>query len=97
MNQIVDTNSLPSIEAPLTYSVDTGEKEVNETYGPNQHLQKRSGGKKEQHQVTIRDGRPLMGQFDLDRHGFVFIDHKTQMKDFWDRDELLSVYYAEIE
>lgn len=92
-----DVAELPQIEASLAYSVDTGVKEVNETYGPNQHLQRGSGGKKELHEVTIRDGRPLMGQFDLDQNGFVFVDHKTKMKNFWDRDELTSVYYAEIE
>ena len=85
-----------SIEALLTYTVDTGVKPVNETMGPG-NLNRRRTGKIQQHAVTIRDGRKLRGEFTLEEHGFEFIDHETAVEDFFDADELKSVYYPEIE
>lgn len=85
-----------SLEALLTYTVDTGVKPVNETMGPG-NLNRRRTGKIQQHPVTIRDGRPLRGKFTLEEHGFEFIDHETAVEDFFDADQLKSVYYPEIE
>jgi len=85
-----------SLEALLTYTVDTGVKPVNETMGPG-NLNRRRTGKIQQHPVTIRDGRPLRGEFTLEEHGFEFIDHETAVEDFFDADQLKSVYYPEIE
>ena len=85
-----------SVEALLTYTVDTGVKPVNETMGPG-NLNRRRTGKIKQHAVTIRDGRPLRGEFNLEEHGFEFIDHETAVEDFFDADQLRSVYYPEIE
>ena len=85
-----------SLEALLTYTIDTGVKPVNETMGPG-NLNRRRTGKIQQHPVTIRDGRPLRGKFTLEEHGFEFIDHETAVEDFFDADQLKSVYYPEIE
>ena len=85
-----------SIEALLTYTVDTGVKPVNETMGPG-NLNRRRTGKTQQHAVTIRDGRKLRGEFTLEENGFEFVDHETAVEDFFDADELKSVYYPEIE
>ena len=85
-----------SVEALLTYTVDTGVKPVNETMGPG-NLNRRRTGKTQQHTVTIRDGRPLRGEFTLEKHGFEFVDHETAVENFFDADQLKSVYYPEIE
>ena len=85
-----------AIEADVVYTIRTGEKPVDETYGPGATLS-RKVGETDTRRVTIRDGRPLRGQFHLDKHGFEFVDHQTAMQDFLDIDELKSVYYAEIE
>ena len=85
-----------AIEAELSYCIDTGVKPVNETMGPGD-MSRRRTGKTEMHAVTLHDGRPLRGQFTLDEHGFEFTDHDTAMKDFFDHDEIVSVYYPEIE
>jgi hypothetical protein len=85
-----------AITAQLTYAVDTGEKPVNETFGPG-HIRRRNTGKKEQRPVAIHDGRPLAGEFSLDRNGFVFVEHQTAVRDFFDADELKAVYYPEVE
>ena len=85
-----------SVEALLSYMVDTGVKPVNETKGPG-GLTRIHTGKLEVHAVTIRDGRALKSEFGLEKHGFEFIDHETAAKNFFDVDELKAVYYPEIE
>lgn len=83
-----------TISAALTYAIPTADKPVNETFGPN-NIQRRRTGAQEQQAVSIRNGRPLVDEFDLDVHGFEFVDHPTKMKDFFDAEELRRVYYAE--
>jgi hypothetical protein len=50
-----------------------------------------------EHEMTVRDGRPLRHTFRLDVHGFVFADHVTQVKDFTDEAERARVYDAEVQ
>jgi hypothetical protein len=84
------------ITAGLHYTVDTGEKPVNETFGPN-NIHRRVSGEHEVRQMTIRNGRPLAEGFDLEITGFEFVEHKTQVRDFFDAEELKRVYYPEVE
>lgn len=88
--------STDSIKASLNYLVDTGEKPVTYTAKPGSTPEQRSGSY-EKHMVTIQNGRPIIDQFSLEREGFVFINHETKMKDFYNEDELRSVYYPEME
>src|SRR5262245_11565639 len=90
------TAATPAVTAELTYAVDTGEKPVNETFGPG-NIRRRNTGVKEQRPVQIHNGRALVSQFALDRHGFVFVDHPTAVADFFHPDQLKTVYYPEIE
>ena len=85
-----------SIEADLVYTVDTGEKPVNETMGAGD-MSRRLTGTYESHTMVIRDGRPLRDQFSLEETGFEFMDHDTAVTDFYDADQLKSVYFPEIE
>jgi hypothetical protein len=85
-----------AITAELSYAVDTGEKPVNETFGPG-NIHSRRSGEREQRPVRIRDGRPRAGEFSLDRTGFAFVAHPTAVRDFFDADELKAVYYPEVE
>jgi hypothetical protein len=47
--------------------------------------------------VTIRDGRVIAKELSLDREGFIFVQHDTKMRDFYDEAEIRAVYYPEIE
>jgi hypothetical protein len=85
---------MPSAE--IVYTVDTGEKLVNETFGPN-NIRRRSSGAQEAKKVTIDDGRRLARELSLDRNGFMLVRHPTAMKDFFDSAELKRVYYSEME
>ena len=88
--------TIPALTAEIPYIVDTGEKLINETFGPN-NIQRRRTGTQELKPMEIRDGRAIAKELDLERHGFVFVEHKTKMKDFFDAEELKSVYYPEVE
>ncbi len=85
-----------SVEAELVYAVATGVKPSNETMGPGDMSRKRTGVR-ESRTVTIRDGRPLKRWFDLEEHGFEFVDHPTGMTDFFNPEQLADIYYPEVE
>ena len=51
----------------------------------------------EQHEMAIRNGRPLRDTFRLDMHGFVFVEHHTKVKDFTDEAERKRVYDPEVQ
>ncbi|HZA53551.1 MAG TPA: CmcJ/NvfI family oxidoreductase, partial [Candidatus Udaeobacter sp.] len=80
----------------IPYTVDTGEKLVNETFGPN-NIRRRRTGAHELKRVAVRNGRLLADRLSLDEQGFVFVEHKTQVTDFFDGEQLKSVYYPEVE
>jgi hypothetical protein len=82
--------------AEIWYTVDTGEKLVNETFGPN-NIRRRSSGAQEAKKVTIDDGRALAAELSLERNGFVLVRHPTAVRDFFDAAELKAVYYPEVE
>ena len=84
------------IEADLAYSVDTGEKPVNETMEAG-NLARVFTGKLENHRMRIANGRDVAGTLSLDANGFVLVGHETQVADFLDEEQMKSVYYLEIE
>ena len=85
-----------SITASIPYTLDTGEKLVNETFGPN-NIRRRRIGTLDPRPMSIRNGRPLASEFSLDRNGFLFVEHQTAVKDFFDQQQLERVYYPEVE
>src|SRR6266704_3692292 len=54
-----------AVSAGLHYTVDTGVKPVNETFGPN-NIRRRVSGEHEVRLVTIRNGRPLAHEFEVE-------------------------------
>jgi hypothetical protein len=85
-----------SITAGIPYTVNSGEKLVNETFGPN-NIRRRRTGTHELRPMRVQDGRPHAGRFSLDEHGFVFVEHRTRVTDFFDPEQLRSIYYPEAE
>ena len=84
------------ITADIPYTVNTGEKLVNETFGPN-NIRRRSEGTWESHRMPVEDGRALLGELALDKQGFVLVPHATRVESFFDKQQLESVYYPEVE
>ena len=54
-------------------------------------------GNYESHTVTIHNARLLAAELSLEREGFVLVRHDTRMKDFYDEEEVRTVYYKETE
>ncbi len=78
----------------IVYTVDTGEKLVNETFGPN-NIRRRTSGTEERHRVEIRNARNE--KVALEKNGFQLVGHETAVRDFFDPEQLKSVYYPEVE
>ena len=82
------------IQADIPYTADTGEKLVNETFGPN-NIRRRTSGTAERRRMAVEDARAAAG-LSLDTSGFVLVEHRTAVQDFH-RDDLKRVYYPEVE
>ena len=80
----------------IPYTIDTGEKLVNETFGPDD-ISRRRTGVIDARRMPMADGRAHLREFSLEGSGFVLVEHRTAMQDFFDEQELKSVYYREVE
>ncbi|HCP01687.1 MAG: methyltransferase [Alphaproteobacteria bacterium] len=88
------TSAFESINAELVYAVNTGERLVNKTM-PDGDMSRVVNGTFETHPQTIRNGRLIRDEFSLDHNGFVFCDHRTAVTDFFEKDQITSIYYDE--
>ena len=95
MNPSVIDKSRTGVTAEIVYAIDTGEKPVNETFEAGQIIRRRTGAS-EARLVHIEDARPLTRDLSLDANGFVLIDHRTAVEDFFAAD-LKAAYYPEVE
>jgi hypothetical protein len=87
---------IQEVTVGIPYTMDTGEKLVNETFGPNNIRQRRTGTH-ELKSMAVHNGRLLGDRLSLDEQGFVFVEHKTKVTDFFEAAQLESVYYPEVE
>lgn len=53
-------------------------------------------GRYETHNVSVRDGRSIKEQFNLDVHGFVLAERPTAVRDFFDKEEVDRTYPGEV-
>jgi hypothetical protein len=84
------------VNAQLNYLAEATPKPVNYAYDPPAGVPLRSGKYLAQ-TVPIRNGREQLTKFSLDTNGFVLTKDETAVKDFYDPDEVKSVYYPEVE
>ena len=96
MSVMADATLDTAIEAPLVYSVRTDVKPVSATGGKD-GLMRSTVGTFAKHVMRIEDGRRRVSDFRLDDAGFELADHPTEVRDFFDPDELRGVYYPEME
>jgi hypothetical protein len=85
-----------NVTVEIPYTVETGENLVNETFGPN-NIRRRKTGTHELKAMQIQNGRMLTDRLSLDENGFVFVKHDTKVEDFFDAEQLRSIYYPEVE
>jgi hypothetical protein len=88
--------STATIRAGFNYVVDTGVPLVRYIDWPEME-HKAVLPQYRPYEMAVRDGRPLRDTFDLDTHGFMFVDHATQVKDFTDEAERGRVYDPEVQ
>jgi hypothetical protein len=86
-----------ALQAPLNYLIDTGEKPVSQSNAPGGARVTTHTGKYESRTVTISNGRLGRDGFSLEREGFVFVNHETKVTNFYDEEEVRTVYYPEME
>src|SRR5229473_98272 len=84
------------VNARLNYLAEATPKPVNYAYDPPAGVPRRSG-KYVAQTVAIRNGREVLSKFSLDTNGFVLTEHETAVKDFYNPDEVKSVYYPGVE
>jgi hypothetical protein len=84
-----------TLRASFNYVVDTGVPPVRYIDWPEME-HKAIPPQYRQHEMTVRNGRPLRDTFKLDVHGFVFADHPTRVRDFTDEAERARVYDPEV-
>jgi hypothetical protein len=87
--------ALEHIHARLTYLVDRGQKPVVYVAPPGgEH---RRTADYADFPVRIHNARPVTKAFSLERQGFELRPHESAVVDFYDEDEVRSIYYPEME
>ena len=97
MDEAKHANELerPSVEAELTYLLDTGVKPANYPSVAGGRAE-RDTGPAARHTVIVRNARLSGEPFTLDLHGFTLAGHETAVRDFYDDAELHTRYDAEV-
>jgi hypothetical protein len=85
-----------SVIAPLNFLVPMAEKPVAYNYEPPPGAPIRTG-QSITHKVPIRDARPMIGRLSLDKEGFVLLHQPTAVTNFYDEEQIKTVYYPECE
>jgi len=86
-----------TIEATLSYFADTEAMPVTLVGPPGASDLRTGGGKPDPRQIVLRNGRPYVDGFALERDGFRFVHHDMKVADFFNEGEIRRVYYPEME
>ena len=84
-----------AVTAALSYTVNDGTRPISGTLVPGGPLVQETGTP-DVREVAIQNGRRHAGQWSLDEHGFVFVDHDTMVTDFFDAAQLRDIYEPEV-
>jgi hypothetical protein len=89
-------DTLPVVEAELTYLTPMKERPRNYTFDPPPGVP-RSNITPEPHRVRIHDLRPVAENATLDEQGFAVLRHHSEVRGFESEDEIRGIYYPETE
>jgi hypothetical protein len=87
---------LSYVDAPVNYLADLSVKPVTYNPPPGTGLPRREGNY-QNFMVRIHNARPYADDLSLDRQAFILTTHDTQVRDFYDEQELKTTYYREVE
>jgi hypothetical protein len=96
METVAEKRVAESIRASFNYVVPTGQPAVRYIDWPEME-HNAVPPQYEAREMVVHDGRPLRHTFDLDTHGFAFVDHHTNVRDFTDEAERRRVYDPEVQ
>jgi len=54
-------------------------------------------GERKDYEVTIHNARPINNSFSVHKEGFVLVNHTSKVSNFYNEEEVKTVYYPEIE
>ncbi len=89
-------SSVSQVNGEVVYLAKTADRPHTYTYDPPAGVA-RTNIVNEPHTVPIFDMRPIADGLSLDRQGFALVDAPTAVTDFYDEDQVRSVYYKEAE
>jgi hypothetical protein len=87
---------MSAVEANLHYFKPNGHKPYRYNYDPPEKVVA-SNAEHEAYRFSISDARPLAAQLSLDVQGGALRSHRSEVKNFYDDDEVKRVYYREAE
>jgi hypothetical protein len=85
-----------TVQAPLHYLANLDIKPVSHNPPPGEGGPYRDGNYHD-YTVAISDARAAAHDFSIDREGFELVRHETEVRDFYDDDEVRAVYDLEVE
>src|ERR1041384_1617146 len=85
-----------AVTVQLPYTVDNGEILVNESFGP-KNIHGRRSGTVELKTMKLLNGRALGERLSLAEVGCVFVEHASNVVDFFDEKQLKGIYRLKIE
>jgi hypothetical protein len=94
--QSVATEHLPRVKAQLNYLAPTRERPRTFTFEPPNGAP-RTTVVNDPHEVPIIDMRRLLADLSLDEEGFGLVQHVSDVRNFYDDEEIRRVYYPEAE
>ncbi len=92
-NRVEASALAPVVCAPLKFRVKTDEKPAVQVATP----ATAAAGEFEWHTIAIADGRSVIEQLSLEAEGFELRPHDTAVSNFYDDEQVRSVYYPEVE
>jgi len=87
---------LTYVDAPVNYLADLSVKPVTYNPPPGTGVPRREGNY-QNFVVRVHNARPYADDLSLDRQAFILTKHDTQVRDFYDEQELKTAYYKEVE
>jgi hypothetical protein len=84
------------VRVQLNYLADAGERSADYAPEASPGTPRRSG-RYVPRTVSIHDARPILSEISLDQQGFLLIQHQTAVRNFYEANEVKSIYYSEVE
>jgi hypothetical protein len=92
----ISIETLPSVKAGLNYIAPTTDRPRTYTFDPPAGVP-RTTVDNQLHEVQISNARSILREVSLDTEGFELVHHRSAVRDFYDDNEVKSIYYAESE